>query len=120
MVYIKVMLVESVCEMRAKKDCACEGHQPLTATKLLIQAIATSIDALAVGVTLQMATLTPQGLALGVWGATALIGVVTFVLATFAVWLGKKIGDGLSDKAGFLGGIVLIGIGVKILLEGLL
>lgn len=114
------MLVESVCEMRAKKDCACEEHQPLTATKLLIQAIATSIDALAVGVTLQMATLTPQGLALGVWGSTALIGVVTFVLATFAVWLGKKIGDGLSDKAGVLGGIVLIGIGVKILLEGLL
>ena len=87
--------------------------------KLILQAIATSIDALAVGVTLQMSAIT-QGLVLGAWGSTLTIGVTTFILSTSAVYIGKAIGDKLADKASFFGGLVLVAIGLKILLEGIL
>ncbi len=115
------MLIEAVKEMRARKrgEIVLENCD-LCLPKLLTQAVATSIDALAVGVTLQMAVLSPKGLALGVWGATACIGVITFILSFIAVGIGKKIGDKLADKADFLGGIVLIGIGLKILIESFL
>ena len=101
----------------ANEDCPC---RKLTFGKLTVQAIATSIDALAVGVTLQMAAISTAGLALGVWGATAVIGVVTFGLSVGAVYIGKFMGDKLADKAGIFGGIVLIAIGVKILIESFL
>lgn len=87
--------------------------------KLILQAIATSIDALAVGVTLQMSAIS-QGLVLGAWGSTLTIGVTTFILSTGAVYIGKAIGDKLADKASFFGGLVLVAIGLKILLEGIL
>ncbi len=92
---------------------------PLTLARLTIQAIATSIDALAVGVTLKMATFTETGLALGAWGASAVIGVTTFLLSFGAVYVGKAVGNKLAGKAGTLGGVVLLGIGVKILMEAL-
>ena len=95
-------------------------RQELTMKKLTVQAIATSIDALAVGVTLQMAAISSTGLAGGVWGATGMIGIVTFALSFGAVYVGKVIGDKLADKAGLFGGLVLLGIGIKILIEGLL
>ncbi len=126
------MLFEGIKELlekrKSKEGCGCgngevalaEERSGLTLGKLTLQAIATSIDALAVGVTLQMAAISPIGLALGVWGATGAIGIVTFALSFAAVYIGKAIGDKLSDKAGLLGGIVLIGIGLKLLLEGLL
>lgn len=95
-------------------------RQELTLKKLTVQAIATSIDALAVGVTLQMAAISSTGLAGGVWGATGMIGIVTFALSFGAVYVGKVIGDKLADKAGLFGGLVLLGIGIKILIEGLL
>ena len=83
-------------------------------------AVATSIDALAVGVTLKMAALSEIGLAMGVWGATAVIGAVTCGLSIAAVFIGKKVGNKLADKAGLLGGAVLLAIGIKILIEGLI
>jgi putative Mn2+ efflux pump MntP len=95
-------------------------RQELTLKKLTVQAVATSIDALAVGVTLQMAAISETGLALGVWGATGVIGMITLALSFAAVYIGKAIGDKLADKAGLLGGLVLLGIGIKILIEGLL
>ena len=132
------MLIESICEMvAAKKEnaaqiCQTQGACPcssenklkkdcsdLSIGALLLQAIATSIDALAVGVTLQMAKM-QGGLALGAWGASGLIALITLGLALFAVYLGKLIGNKLADKAGIFGGVVLLGIGVKILIEGLL
>ncbi len=124
------MLWESIREMREKKG----GNSPtvcpvgadgvnkcrLTVGKLTMQAIATSIDALAVGISLKAASLSSKGLAMGVWGATGAIGVVTLALTVCAVYIGKAVGDKLSDKAGLFGGLVLIGIGVKLLIEGLL
>ena len=87
----------------------------LTLYKLFVQAIATSIDALAVGFTLQ-AMEVGAGLTLGVWGTTAMIGVITFALSFGAVYIGKAVGVKLADKAEMFGGIVLIAIGLKILL----
>lgn len=93
--------------------------EKLTIGKLLLQAVATSIDALAVGVTLQMAAIS-EGLALGPWGSTATIGLTTFLLSVGAVYIGKLVGDKLADKASLIGGLVLVGIGLKILIEGLI
>lgn len=105
---------------RSNEICPCACEKKLTFPKLIMQAIATSIDALAVGVTLQMAAISKTGLALGAWGATGAIGIVTFALSWTAVYIGKLIGDRLSDKAELIGGVVLLGIGIKILIEGLL
>lgn len=88
----------------------------LSLGKLFMQAIATSIDALAVGVTLQTLMMSEAGLTLGVWGSTAMIGVVTFALSVGAVYIGKAVGGKLTDKAEILGGGVLLAIGLKILL----
>ena len=88
--------------------------------EMAAQAVATSIDALAVGVTLQMAAISPAGLFPPIGWSVLIIGAVTFSLSLIAVYLGKLIGDRLADKAQLLGGIVLIAIGVKLLLEGIL
>ena len=122
------MLVENIVEMvKAKRDgedanaCPVEkGKKKPWLLELTVQAVATSIDALAVGVTLKMAAISETGLALGVWGATGVIGAVTLALSVAAVYVGKKVGNKLADKAGLLGGIVLLGIGIKILIEGLI
>ncbi len=120
------MLFDSIMEMRERKaseenaplhDC---GQKRLTVGKVCVQAVATSIDALAVGVTLQMAAISSAGLALGVWGATGVIGGITFALAVGAVYIGKLVGNKLADKAGLVGGVVLIGIGLKIVIESFL
>ena len=92
----------------------------LTMWQLFTQATATSIDALAVGVALQAAAVSEAGLALGVWGATGVIGVLTFVLSVGAVYIGKFLGSKLADKASIFGGIVLVSIGLKILIESFL
>lgn len=127
------MLFENVRELLSERKKAKypEGVAPcgeeadekcgkLSLWTLFLQAVATSIDALAVGITLQMAAIS-SGLALGgVWGATAAIGGITFLLSVFAVYLGKWIGDRLASKAGLFGGAVLVLIGVKVLLEGIL
>ena len=94
--------------------CECPT-QKFSIGKLFIQAIATSIDALAIGVVMQL-----EGVALGIWLSVLMIGITTFALCIGAVYIGKKIGDKLADKAGLFGGIVLVAIGIKLLLEGIL
>lgn len=80
--------------------------------KLFIMAIATSIDALAVGIALAMASV-------NILFAILLIGTITFVICYIGVIIGNKFGDILPIKAELIGGIILILIGVKILLEHL-
>ncbi len=77
---------------------------------LLILSIATSIDAFAVGVTFAFLN-TP------VIQPALIIGIVTFALSFIGVYIGKKIGHFLEGKIEVLGGLILIGIGFKILLE---
>ena len=84
-------------------------------------AIATSIDAMAAGVTMALAgrtgLLAPQ---YGFLLCCLVIALVTFVLCLAGVQIGCRTGDKYGKKAEIAGGIVLIGIGVKILLEHLL
>lgn len=80
--------------------------------ELLVLAVATSIDALAVGVTFSMLEL-----AVSIGAAVALIGCITFVISLGGVYVGNVFGARYKSKAEFVGGAILILIGVKILLE---
>ncbi len=114
------MLVDCALDARKKKKGEkVEEKKPLGAGKLLLQAVATSLDALAVGVTL-LALETENGLPMSAIWCSVVIGAITFALVLPAVFVGKKAGDRFSDKAEIVGGIILIAIGVKILLEGIL
>lgn len=79
---------------------------------LLMQGVATSIDALSVGLTMTDLNWI-QALA-----ESTLIGIVTFGICMGGILIGRKAGTKLSNKAGVLGGLVLIAIGVKILISG--
>lgn len=87
--------------------------------RLIAQGIATSLDALAVGVTLLAADMA-EGLPLHIILCAALIGIVTFFLSFAGVQVGRKAGGESAGTAGIFGGAVLIAIGVKLLAEGLL
>lgn len=80
--------------------------------ELLLLAIATSIDALAVGVTLAF-------LEVSLAEAVSIIGVTTFVITFCGVYIGAKTGELLKDKAQIAGGGILIIIGIKILVDHL-
>jgi putative Mn2+ efflux pump MntP len=83
---------------------------------MLVMAIATSIDALAVGVTFALTDFRPDWF---VYIAFILIGVITFTLSAIGVKIGNIFGVKYKSKAEFTGGAVLIGLGIKLLLEGL-
>lgn len=91
-------------------------HSKLGLGALTAQAVATSIDALAVGVSL-MAQEAAGALPMGVPLCTLIIGVTTFLLSLAAVQVGKLMGDKFSVGAEKLGGLVLILIGIKLLFE---
>ena len=115
------MLVDGIKNIKENKCCQCDDSacQTLTIPQLVLQAVATSIDALAVGVTLQMAEISSIGLAFGPFGATICIGVITAGLSIGAVYIGKAVGNKLANKATLFGGIVLVLVGLKILLSAL-
>jgi len=79
---------------------------------MTLMAIATSIDALTIGITFAFTQA-------NIWIAATIIGVITFVLSAIGLYLGRFIGARIGSKAGILGGVVLIGIGIKILFEHL-
>lgn len=79
---------------------------------MIILAIATSIDALAIGITFAF-------LKVNILVAILMIGIITFILSVFGTKLGNKFGDKYGSKAELAGGIILIFIGTKILLEHL-
>ena len=79
---------------------------------MLILAIATSIDALAIGITFAF-------LNVNLLLAITIIGITTFIISLIGVKLGNKFGRKYESKAGIMGGIILILIGLKILLEHL-
>lgn len=77
---------------------------------LLMMGIATSIDALAVGITFGM-------LGIDIWLSILIIGLTTFILSTVGVYIGKRTGPLLGDKMEMVGGVVLVLLGMKILIE---
>ena len=97
-----------------------EGEQKrrrLTFGVLLVQAIATSIDALSTGFSLVDIA------GSNVWCAllsVGIIAVVTFGICVGSVYLGKKFGTKLGNKAQIVGGVILIAIGLEIFIKGLL
>jgi putative Mn2+ efflux pump MntP len=88
-------------------------RNPFHSGRLVVMAFATSIDALAAGVTLPT-------LNVHIAMAAAIIGAVTFVLCLLGVSVGRRFGESLEGKLDVVGGLVLIGLGIKTLLEHLL
>ena len=91
-----------------------DEKRSLKGSALLIQGIATSIDALSVGFTIAEYSL------LSALAESLIIGAVTFGICLAGVRLGGKIGKRFSGKASVAGGIILILIGIEILLTGIL
>ena len=104
------MIKESFDKCEECKDAS------LSFKTMLVMAIATSIDALAVGVSFAFTDFEPDWF---VYIAFILIGVITFTLSSIGVKIGNIFGTKYKSKAEFAGGLILILLGLKILLEGL-
>lgn len=98
--------------MEKDEGCASCGEYRLDYKELTVMAIATSIDALAVGITFAF-------LSVKIVPAVTLIGVTTFLISFAGVFIGNFFGQKWKSKAELLGGLILIAIGTKILLEHL-
>ncbi len=101
------MIYEAIWIKEIEKKC-----DPLNLVVLLGLAVATSIDALAVGITfafLKVSIITPA----------IIIGCITFVISFAGVNIGNKAGDKFGSTMEVIGGFILIGIGIKILLQHL-
>ena len=83
-----------------------QGATTLSYGKLVFQAVATAIDAFAVGVSFRAHSV-------DILVASALFGIITAILCTIALCIGKKLGSLLGDRAEMVGGVVLILIGLK-------
>ena len=96
-----------------EKECDCceEHNADMSVKTMFVMAVATSIDALAVGISLAMAG------DVNIWAAIALIGVTTCGLSALGVKIGNIFGSRYEKKAEFAGGVILILLGLKILLE---
>ena len=100
----------------ARESCGCKACQEdaeadFSAKSMFVMAVATSIDALAVGISLKMAG------DVNILLAVVLIGVITFALSALGVRIGNVFGRKFEVKAQVIGGVILILLGVKILLE---
>ncbi|MGM9589034.1 MAG: manganese efflux pump MntP family protein [Faecousia sp.] len=94
-------------------DCCNESGADLSVKTMFVMAIATSIDALAVGISLAMAG------NVNIWAAAAFIGLCTFGFSAAGVKIGNVFGSRFEKKAQLTGAVILILLGAKILLEHL-
>lgn len=106
------MIRESRAEDKEDEEAPSNGQ--VQHKELFVLAVATSIDALAVGVTFSMVELS-----VSVWLAVTLIGCTTFLISLCGVFVGSVFGARYKNKAEFVGGVILLLIGVKLLLEHL-
>ena len=90
-----------------------QGNDSFSFRVMLPLAIATSIDALATGVTFAM-------MGVNIWIAIAITGLTTFVFSVAGVKIGNLFGSRYQSKAELVGGLILIAMGIKILVEHLL
>lgn len=102
------MLVEGIRALRKPESCP-QGAKYNTKT-MLLQGVATSIDALAVGISF-------AALSVNIWAAAGLIAVITLVLCIVGSELGRGFGALLGDWAQIFGGLILLVIGLKIFVE---
>ena len=96
-----------------KKDCDCEDCA-VGFVGLIVQGIATSIDALSVGLDIGHYNFAEALM------SSLVIALVTFIICMFGVWAGKKFGNMLSNKATVFGGVILVCIGIYIFIKGIL
>ncbi len=106
------MIIDAVRE-RKDDDSVEEMDKKINFYELILLAIATSIDALMVGVTFAFDD------SVNIWIAIIIIGLITFVISAFGVVIGNVFGSKYKFGAALAGGIILILIGLKVLLEGL-
>ena len=103
------MLIEGIKNKEEEEEA---DNSRLGFGKLFMQGIATSIDALSVGFTIEQYNL-PMALV-----ASLIIAVVTHFICLAGLMIGKKFGTKLANKASILGGVILIGIGLEIFISG--
>jgi putative Mn2+ efflux pump MntP len=109
--WIAFILLSMICEGKEEKEDEVKIHS-IPFKDILLLAIATSIDALAVGVSFAF-------LKVNLFLAITTIGSTTFILSFVCVLFGKKLGSLFEKYAEYLGGIILILLGIKILIEHL-
>lgn len=104
--FIGGKMIKEACQ----KDDDNEHTPDFSFKTMFLLAIATSIDALAVGVSFAF-------LRVDIWTSILLIGLMTGAFSALGVFLGHMFGSRFKSKAEFLGGLILVAIGIKILLE---
>ena len=106
--FIGIKMIKEALSEEAEGGC----NDDIGVKIMLVLALATSIDALAVGITFAF-------LNTNIVFATLMIGIITWALSILGVKIGNKFGDKYQSKAEFAGGLILILLGIKILLEHL-
>ena len=96
-----------------EEECGCENSTDLSVKTMFVMAVATSIDALAVGISLAMVG------NVNIFFAVTMIGICTCLLSMLGVKIGNVFGSRFESKAEIAGGVILILLGLKILLEHL-
>lgn len=107
LLFIGIKMIIDGVKKKAEEETPALGF-----TALIVQGIATSIDALSVGFTTANYSLGEALISSGI------IGAVTFVICYGGITLGKKFGVRLADRAQIVGGLILIGIGIEIFVRG--
>lgn len=110
--FLGIKMIQEALSKDEDDDKEQDEKEMLSFKSMSVLAIATSIDALAVGITLAF-------LQVDILPAVSFIGIITFTLSMIGVKIGNVFGTKYKSKAELAGGIILIGMGVKILLEHL-
>ncbi len=103
------MIIEALKELKYPEACL-NIEKNLTFKTLMLQAVATSIDALAIGIGFAV-------IKVDIISAALFIGLITFITSIIGSNLGKKFGEMFKQKAEIFGGVILIIIGLKIFIE---
>ena len=119
-ILLSIIGINMLKEAFEKQDCCCceNADADLSVKTMFVMAVATSIDALAVGISLAMTGLPIFGKD-GIFSAVTLIGLCTCFFSTAGVKIGNIFGGRFEKKAQIAGGVILILLGLKILLEHL-
>ena len=113
LVLIGVNMLREAFSPEEDGGCSECADADLSVKSMFVMAVATSIDALAVGISLAMAG------DVAIFAAVGIIGVCTFTLSAVGVGVGSVFGSRFEQKAQIAGGVILVILGVKILLEHL-
>lgn len=111
--FIGIKMIIDAIKERNEKDITEEKDKPISFKEITLLAIATSIDALAVGVTFSFYE------DINIVLAVVIIGVITLIISALGVFIGNIFGSRYRFVATLIGGIILVLLGIKILLEGL-